>query len=163
MDIISAFEAGDLGSSPSEGTMKRQKLLIITILGLVFLFSANQVLAACPTGIVPCGTPDCPCNFCDFFKLIHNIINFLLIPCGLNNHIPLIPSIAGIMLIIGGLVMLVSQGNPGMFNKAKSILTATIIGLIIIFIAWVFLNTFFVYLDVAEWTGLNDWWQIQCH
>jgi len=129
--------------------MKSRKILGTIALAGIFLFSASQVLAACPTGIVPCGTPDCPCNFCDIFKLIHNIVNFLLLPCSLNNNIPLIPAIAGLM--------------SEMFSKAKSILTATIVGLVIIFLAWVFLNTFFDYIGVAEWTGLGSWWQIDCH
>jgi len=30
-------------------------------------------------------------------------------------------------------------------------------------LAWVFLNTFFDYIGVAEWTGLGSWWQIDCH
>jgi len=143
--------------------MKSRKILGTIALAGIFLFSASQVLAACPTGIVPCGTPDCPCNFCDIFKLIHNIVNFLLLPCSLNNNIPLIPAIAGLMFVIGGLYLLIAGGRPEMFSKAKSILTATIVGLVIIFLAWVFLNTFFDYIGVAEWTGLGSWWQIDCH
>jgi FtsH-binding integral membrane protein len=140
-----------------------RKFLSIVFLVGFFLFSANQVLAACPTGIVPCGTPDCPCTFCDIFKLIHNIINFLLVPSTFNNNIPIIPAIAGLMFVFGGLYLLIAGGRPEMFSKAKTILTATIVGLVIIFLAWVFLNTFFDYIGVAEWTGLGTWWQIECH
>ena len=150
-----------------------KKIFLVTFLALLFffLFAGNQIFAACPTGIVPCGTSDCPCTFCHFFELIHNIINFLIIPCPLNNDFPLIPTVAGLMLIIGGLYLLVSGANPETFSKAKSIITATIIGLVIIFIAWVFLNTFLDYIGVAKWTGLRDnpdtpqeegWWQIDC-
>lgn len=159
MDITRRFGRRGLGSNPGEGTiMKSQKILSTTILVFFFLLSVSQIWAAgtdCPKGIVPCGTELCPCGFCDFFKLFHNIINFLLLRIA--------PIIATLMLVIGGLFLLVARGNPELFSKAKSIITATIIGLVIMFVAWIFLNTFLDYLGVAEWTGLGTWWQMQCH
>ncbi|OGZ18961.1 MAG: hypothetical protein A2175_01370 [Candidatus Nealsonbacteria bacterium RBG_13_42_11] len=151
---------------------KNQKIFLMVLVVGFFLLSANQILAACPTGIVPCGGSDCLCTFCDFFKLIHNIINFLLVPCSLNSGFAIIPTIAVLLLVFGGLYLLISGASPEMFSKAKAIITAAIIGLVIVFIAWIFLNTFLDYIGVVEWTGLTDnpdtpdvvegWWQVQC-
>lgn len=180
MDRVPRFGRGGGGSSPSRGTNmknkksknKNQKLFLITLVAGFFLLSANKILAACPTGIVPCGGPDCPCTFCDFFKLIHNIINFFLVPCPLNSGFAVVPTITVLMLVFGGLYLLISGASPAMFGKAKAIITAAIIGLVIVFIAWIFLNTFLDYIGVAEWTGFRDnpstpdviegWWQFQC-
>ena len=132
---------------------------ILLIIFWVFLFlTASQVLAAHPTGIVPCGGQNQPaCQFCHIFVLLNNIFVFLLIPnADINNNFPLIPTIAGLMLIIGGLYLLTAGINPQSLNRAKSVITAAIIGLVIIFIAWVFLNTLLAYMDIKTWTGFID-------
>jgi len=116
---------------------------------MVFLFSANQALAICEGPIVPCGG-DNPCQFCHIFVLLANIINFVL-TC-------LVPIIAGLMLIIGGLYLLAAGANPQTLNQAKSVITAAVIGLVIIFLAWVFLNTILDFMGIQEWTGLGTWW-----
>lgn len=151
--------------------MKIQKLSLIIILVLGFLLSASPALADgfCQGPIVPCGragTP--PCQFCHIFTLFNNIIN-LILTC-------LAPIIAVLMLIVGGLMFMLSHaseggGAPKLFSQAKAAITAAVIGLVIIFVAWVFLNTLFTYMDVAEWTGFLDnpdtpeiegWWKIKC-
>ena len=66
------------------------------------------------------------------------------------------------MLIIGGLYLLISGASPKSFENAKSAITAAVVGLVIIFVSWVLLNTLFTYLGVSEWTGLESWWEIQC-
>jgi len=138
-----------------------KKIFLITFLIFLFLSLApNSAQAA----LVPCGGPGQPaCTLCHLFELINNILIFLLIPnADINNNFPLIPTVAALMLIIGGSYLLIAGASPELFSKAKSILTATVIGLVICFVAWVFLNTFFTYIGVAEWTGLGTWWQIEC-
>ena len=144
-----------------------KKIFLITFLALGVLSSIPAQIDArtdCPTeGLVPCGTDACPCEFCDIFVLINKILSFVL-----NT---LVPAIAVLFLIFGGLYMLFARGNPGTLGQAKSILTAVVIGIVIIFIAWVALNTFLSYMKVAEWTGFFDnpatsekegWWKINC-
>ena len=169
MDITRRFGRRSPGSSPGEGTrkmqkskIKSQKLILMTMFAVVFLFSANQVLAACPTGLVPCGTPDCPCTFCDFFALIDNIVDFVLFK--------IVLPVAALMFIIGGLFMLTASGKPELLNRAKSILTAAVIGLVIIFVAFIFIGTFLQMIGLAEWTTniYQNWWeeglfQFPCH
>jgi len=124
-------------------------LILSGILIGFFLFPANQVLADCGGPIVPCGGQEQPaCQFCHIFVLITNIINFIL-TC-------LTPVIGGLMLIIGGLYLLTAGINPQSLNRAKSVITAAIIGIVIIFIAWVFLNTLLAYMDIKTWTGFID-------
>ena len=62
------------------------------------------------------------------------------------------------MLILGGLYMLISGTSPESFSKAKAVVTAAIIGISIIFLAWVFMNTLLTYMDIKTWTGLGNWW-----
>jgi hypothetical protein len=133
---------------------KNQKVFLIVLLVGFFLLSGGPALAAfCGGPLVPCGSgSQAPCRFCHIFVLISNIINFVL-TC-------LTPIIAALMLVLGGLFMLVSGPNPEMLGKAKAIITATVIGIVIIFIAWVFLNTLLSYMGIMDWTGLKDWWQV---
>jgi hypothetical protein len=124
--------------------------LIITLVSLSL--SPVFVQAICEGPIIPCTTN---CKFCHFFVLINNILSFTL-TC-------LAPITAGLMLIIGGFYFLIAGPSPEVLSQAKSIIWAVVIGLVIVFAAWVFLNTFLSSMGVAEWTGLEEgWWNINC-
>jgi len=129
---------------------KIQNLLIITFLILI----PASVFAICEGPIVPCGGAGGPCQFCDIFVLIDNIIK-LILTC-------LAPIAVGLMIVIGGFYFLAAGPSPEKVNQAKSVITAAIIGLVIVFIAWIFLNTFLDMIGVATWTGLGNWWKISC-
>ncbi|MCP6719538.1 MAG: pilin [Patescibacteria group bacterium] len=137
--------------------LKIQSLLIIIFLAVSFFsLLPNEALAVCEGGIVPCTTD---CQFCHVFKLLDNILLFIL-TC-------LAPIIAGLMLVIGGFYFLAAGQNPESVATAKKIITATIVGLVIIFIAWVSLNTFMSTIGVAtpgelEGIDLENWWNIEC-
>lgn len=142
--------------------------LVFLIVFLFFLFLSlfpNQAEAA----IVPCGgcaqwgpNPSNPdqkiclvkqlnCQFCHIFVLIANIVDYVLTV--------IVPIVAGLMIIIGGLYLLAAGASPETLGKAKSVITATVIGLVIIFLAWVFLNTLLDFMDIKTWTGLEKWWE----
>jgi len=134
-----------------------RKIFLITLLLFLFLVPiSTQAAIICDVPpLVPCGragTPDC--QFCHIFVLINNILNYIL-TC-------LTPIIAALMMVIGGFYLLIAGGSPELFSRAKSIVTAAVIGLVIIFVSWVFLNTFLDMIGVAEWTGLGTWWKIEC-
>ena len=108
------------------------------------------------------------CQLCHGFQLVNNILNWVLFV--------LIPIIAPIFIVIGGIMMLVaggtpvqifeqtgSQGNPRLYNQAKAVITAVVVGLIIVYTAYVVLSTILTSLGVADWTGLGSWWQISCN
>jgi hypothetical protein len=146
--------------------MKKISLIIL----FVFIFlSFNQVNAACPTGLVPCGTSDCPCQFCHLFVLFQNIVNFFLYD--------IVPPLAVLMIAIGGFMYMFAyfspgqalpgggKGGPALLSQAKKIITATIIGLLIIYGAWLVVNFFFQFIGVSTWQGWSlkeSWWQIKC-
>ena len=95
------------------------------------------------------------CQFCHLFVLGNNIIVYIL-TC-------LAPIISGVMLILGGFYLMIAGVDPGKMQKGKEIILAAIIGLVVIFVSWVILNTFLTSMGVAEWTGLDSWWEFNCN
>lgn len=121
-------------------------------------------------GLVPCGkqvwhreSPESqnysavhvPCQFCHLFVMLSGIISFLLTS--------LVPIIAVILLVAGGIMYYLSLGNPEKISKANKMLQGTIIGLIIIYGAWMAVGVLLTVLGVADWTGLQDgWYTVDC-
>ena len=167
--------------------------LIILLGGLLFplISSAGTYTADGTTisyqGLVPCGTEVCVngvyekvngeictgeekfirCQFCHFFVMLDETIDFVLFK--------LVPPIAILMLVIGGVMFMFAHlggaeilpgggaGGPKMLGQAKKLVTSVVIGLIIIFAAWIIIDLFFSLIGVAEWTGLQEgWFTINC-
>ncbi len=150
-----------------------KKLVVTSFFVLSGLFFVFQAFAAqrtgCPqTGLVPCGTPGCPCTLCDFFVMFDRIIDFLLVPTIYNNYFPLVPAIGALMLAIGGFIYMfayggMGEGGPEQTNKAKKIFASVVIGFIIVYSAWLLVGLFFQAIGTSEWTGLKEgWWEIEC-
>ncbi|PIR71560.1 MAG: hypothetical protein COU43_01940 [Candidatus Nealsonbacteria bacterium CG10_big_fil_rev_8_21_14_0_10_37_25] len=53
-------------------------------------------------------------------------------------------------------------GSPNWIIQAKSLIWSVVIGLIIIYGAWLIVSLFFQIIGIAEWTDLKTWWQIKC-
>ena len=129
-----------------------KKIFLVALVGLTILFLAPNLVQA---ALVPCGGEGQPsCQLCHIFVLFDDIITYVLTI--------LTPIIAGLMLVVGGFYMLFAGPSPQLFDKGKSIIKGTVVGLVIIMISWVLLNTVFTYIGVKEWTGLETWWQINC-
>lgn len=135
---------------------------------LLTVLVLSQVLLPYPTyaGLVPCGLsvddPNQPgdqarpCTFCDFFVLFENIVDFVLFQ--------IVPPLAVLIVVIGGVMFLLAAENPARVQQAKNILTTVAIGLLIIYGAWLIVNLFFVTIGVADWTGLaSGWAEFQCN
>ena len=159
MDIMRGFGPRGPGSNPGEGTMAKFQIsnfkfqiFLLIIFCLLFL----PIISLADVGLVPCGGPgQQECQFCHFFVMFRNIIDFVLFK--------LVPPVAVLMLAIGGFLFFFAGGSPGTLARAKSIITSTIIGLVIIFAAWIIINTFFVVIGVADWTNLKEgWFKIDC-
>jgi len=117
------------------------KLGFLGLILLVGFFLPNLTQGA----LVPCGpgTEKEVCELCDFFVLFDNIVDFLLVPrSDLNGGIPIIPLIATVMIMIGGAMFYFSAEDPRMVQRAKSLLTYVVIGLILIYGAWLIVNLF---------------------
>lgn len=85
-------------------------------------------------GIVPCGTSYAsqPCTVCHFYKLIQNIINFLLYTSA---------SLVTLVAVYIGFLFLFSGGSPQKITDAKSKLGLLIWGLVWVLGSWLVLNT----------------------
>jgi len=128
--------------------IKNQKLLILIILGILLLPLVSQA------GLVPCGGEGQPaCQLCHLFVLLDNVIDFFLIK--------IVLPVATLTIVIGGIMFFTSAGNPTKIGQAKSILTSVVIGLVIIFAAWLILGLFFQTIGLAGWTKnfYQDWWE----
>lgn len=149
-------------------------ILLISLSFLILSLAPLEVNAITYAPLVPCGHRDanpniagiqdpyleseineaCPCTLCHFFVLFKNAIDFLLFR--------IVPPVAVLMLVIGGVMFFGAGANPATLEKAKKLITSAIMGLVIIFIAWIVINSFLMFIGVEEWTGLKNWWQIDC-
>jgi len=149
-------------------TPRKILFIALPLLLLAAMFMPTQADA----GLVPCGYDMDNsgvveqkefCSFCHIFQLGHNIITFFLFPSGdLNGNVPVVPSVAGLLVAVGGIFILFGVGNPSMYEKGKQTLTSVVIGLLIVYAAWIFVNSLLTYLGVVVWTGTGGWWQIPC-
>jgi hypothetical protein len=136
-----------------------KKFLFLGVLAVLAL-SVAPLFADAQQGLVPCGVGDpgdpgyVACTLCHLFQLLNNIINIVLFV--------FIPIVAPIFIVIGGIYLLIARDNPQTLGTGKNILTATVVGLIIVYTAWLLLNTTLTFLGVASWTRLGSWWQIEC-
>ncbi|MDP3900997.1 MAG: hypothetical protein Q8Q38_01475 [bacterium] len=147
----------------------KKTLLILAVLALVPLTAWAQ-------GLVPCGGANQPaCGLCDVFVLVNNVIKFFLIPSpSLNGGIAIVPAIATLMLVIGGFFFITGgaspaellqgggSGDPAGLKRGKAIITAAVVGLIIIYGSWLFLNFGFEKLGVVEFKAGAQYWELQC-
>ncbi len=98
-------------------------------------------------GLVPCKLGEC--TICHLFELFVNIINIAL-SC-------VVPLLATFLFLYGGIVFYLSRGIPEKINKGRNIMTHTVVGVIIIYGAWVIVNSFLIVLGVSD-----DWAKIDC-
>lgn len=144
----------------------KKNFLLFLIASLLLSFCL-PVLSA-NAGLVPCGhTPDDACTLCDFFSMLQNIYNFLVKIAA--------PLLGGLFIVIGGLMYILSStetigtgASAKKVSQGKKIITSVVIGLIIIYASWLFLNLFFnIFLkDTLEeflpgYTK-DTWYQFHC-
>jgi len=65
------------------------------------------------------------------------------------------------MIVVGGVMFLTAAGDPGRIGNAKKMLTATVIGLLIIFLAWLIVDTIIMFLTPAG-SLFQNWSTINC-
>jgi len=134
---------------------------IFTTISLLVLLIPNLTFAA---GLVPCGDDlngngkidaNEACTFCHFFVLLDNVIDFILTK--------IIPSLAILFLVIGGLVLLFAGGNPNLVSLGKKIITSVVIGFAIVYGSWLIVFTIADAMGVASWVGITSGgWSINC-
>ncbi|MEK7579788.1 MAG: pilin [Patescibacteria group bacterium] len=135
---------------------------LILISFLFFLFSPLIVSAVDYLPLVPCGrkdldNPNTPeiegaCTRCDTFRLAKNIIDFVLQG--------LIPPIAAVLFIYGGLVILLAGARPSWISHGKDVFWNTFIGIVIILASWMIVNTFIQSFGPDKVKG--SWFKFTC-
>lgn len=119
-------------------------------------------------GLVPCGKSEAgvdeseyvtkPCQFCHFFVMFDGIVDYFLFY--------VVFPLAVLLMVIGGIMFITAAENPARVETAKKLMTSTIIGIVIIFSAWLIINLFFSAIGISEFglqfTGPGQWFTIDC-
>ncbi len=136
-------------------TDKIGKKLLFIFLPLLLFFAAAHAQAA---GLVPCGGDTEPaCEFCHLFVMIERVIDLVLFT--------LVPPIAVLMLAIGGGMFFFASGNQELLGKSRQLLWSVVIGLIIIYSAWILIGMFLSIIGVAQTefgSAIKNWFNIDC-
>ena len=110
-------------------SLRKQKIIIVICLAL-FVAAPHFVSAA---GLVPCGSNgQNPCTLTDIFVLVAQVTNWLIAIAGVY---------AVFKLIQAGFWLTLSMGNEESITKNKSQIQETIIGFVLIMMAFMFVNT----------------------
>jgi len=127
-----------------------KKATLILIIGLfLFLLSNNFALAQ---GLVKCGNPGQPaCNLCSLLELVKTLINYV---------ITLAFAFTGLFITWGAFVIMTAGGGSERVQEGKKIVTAAVIGLVIMLSAWLILGTVIQILTGSP--SKLPWTQIQC-
>jgi len=106
-------------------------------------------------GCFPQCQPFIFCQPCHAMIMIDGIVDFILFK--------ILPPLAVLMMVIGGILFFFSAENPENVERGRRVLTSVILGLIVIFSAWLLVNLFLRIIGVADWTGLSTgWFNINC-
>jgi len=116
----------------------------------------------CKPGLVPCGricdvssTPyreDQPCTICHLVLMMQLIMDFLF---------KIAAVVAAFFIAASGTMYIVSAGRPELLSLSKTTFKTTLLGFILVFIAWVLVNTIltmFGYIDPLR----DGNWHIIC-
>lgn len=156
-----------------------KKIVLAILAGLILIPAIAQA-----EGLVPCGgsprccetaaelaapaahncvdpaVTDCEyrCIFCHLFVMFDNAIKFVLFK--------FIPPVAVLMLVLGGAKFYLAAENPAQAADAKKLMSSIVIGMIIVYSAWLVINLLFVFMDINTadfgFTGPGNWFKINC-
>jgi type IV secretory pathway VirB2 component (pilin) len=100
-----------------------KKTFLTVVLSCLLLVISVPLLVKATAPIVPCSGPDCTID--SFFTMLNNVYSFIVI------------DIAGPLAIIavgvGGILMMISAGNPNLMSLGKKVFWSAIIGLFLVF------------------------------
>ncbi|KKS26541.1 MAG: hypothetical protein UU87_C0001G0056 [Parcubacteria group bacterium GW2011_GWA2_42_11] len=124
---------------------------------LIFTGLLLPVISVSAAGFVPCtGTGANACDVCDIFEMITNIYNFIVFR--------LMPVLAGLLFLWGGVMMVLAGASEESYKKGRAIFINTAIGVVIVLVSWLAVNT--VLVEFAKSTSTfstGSWWQgVRC-
>lgn len=131
---------------PSERVMGQNTILVLILLSFLLAGSLPATAASViPKQIVPeaCTAGGSGCTLCHVGELVINLTNYLMFGVAL-------PATA-LLVTIGGIMLLISGASEERRTLGKKILTSTIVGLIIVLIAWLGVDTI-----IRVLTGTNQ-------
>ncbi|MFZ2970596.1 MAG: pilin [Minisyncoccia bacterium] len=114
-------------------------------------------------GLIPCGKscddPDTtgwketrPCDLCSLFLMGQLIIEFMVKLSG---------AAAMIAISIGGFLYVFAAGSQSSIEKAKSMIKYTLLGFVIVFIAWAIVDSILTSAGYIDPIG-GDWYTMEC-
>ena len=112
----------------------------------------------CKPGLVPCGricdvssTPyreDQPCTVCHLVLMMQLIMDFLF---------KIAAVVAAFFIAASGTMYIVSAGRPELLSLSKTTFKTTLLGFILVFIAWVLVNTILTMFGYIDPLGDGNW------
>ncbi|EKE19869.1 MAG: hypothetical protein ACD_8C00094G0013 [uncultured bacterium] len=114
--------------------MKKIKTVFVGMMLGVMLF---VVPFSAKAAIITCGTGREMCTLCDLISGMNTVIQYLMkISIG----------VALLAVTIGGVMYIVSAGDSGLIDQAKSTMKNAAIGFVVIFAGWLIINTTITYI-----------------
>ncbi len=108
--------------------------------------------AAAGARFVPCGGPGQPdCTLCHLFVMAKAIIDWVLLY--------LIFPLGAVVIVGGGILLMTAAGSQARVATAKQMITYAVIGIVVILIAWVIVNTILTFFGAGF---LQNWSEINC-
>lgn len=122
-----------------------------TILILTTALLAVSIALPASAGLLDLPQFNDPCDVCEFARLLSQIKNLVL---------EIAAPAAVLFIIIGGVMMSASAGIPAQVQRAKSIITSAIIGLVILLCAWLIVSAV---MAATLGPGVtSNWWTVTC-
>lgn len=90
------------------------------------------------------------CGKCDILRVIANVFRFAFEIVGI---------VAVLVLVFAGFTYIQSAGNEEGIGKAKTTMTAAVIGTFLVFAAWLIVNTI---INFAGFSIGGSWWSPSC-
>lgn len=115
-----------------------------------------------PSGIIQCGRPgQRMCTLCDLIKGINTVIQYIM---------KIAIGIAILAITIGGVMYVVSAGDSGLIEMAKTTMKNAVIGFVLVFAAFLIINTTMQYLGTKKNAqgeptfgfNITSWGQFDC-
>ncbi len=129
------------------------KIIIVFI--MVMGLSGVSISRVNASGLVPCGNGEgssfTECSVCDLQQLAINLMKWF---------ITIAVIVATALFVNTGILYVLSPSNPGNIAKAHNLFFATLVGMIIVFSAWMVINTVMVVL--YDNASFGDWRGIVC-
>lgn len=116
--------------------MKKTLFFIFAALIVFAVFAPPAHASQCPgyaDSIVPCGQlPSCRCEIADFFTMLLNIYKFIVWQ--------ITPALAGLLIVAGGGLILISGFDPKYYDRGKTILWSVFFGVAFIALSWLIVD-----------------------